>query len=170
VFAVRKVLEAKRIGEALAFAMPADRASSYNNICSDRHGEIYSLEGSATDCGWIYALDGYLVHTNHYTLPKMEKYELDPSSITCSIFRYYRALRLIEDQLGSVTVESLKSILRDHINKPGSICRHPDPGIHRLDVSETIFSVIFDLTNLEAHVLKGKPCSAEYTEFSLKSS
>jgi isopenicillin-N N-acyltransferase-like protein len=168
VFPVRKVLEAKRIGQALDFAMPADRASSYNNICSDSNGEIYSLEGSATDCGWIYAIDGYLAHTNHYLMPKMERFESDPNSITCSIFRYHRALRLLEDQLGAVTIDSLKSILRDHVNKPGSICRHADPGVHPLDVSETIFSVIFDLTHLEAHVLKGKPCSAEYAKFSLR--
>lgn len=168
VFPVRKVMEARRIGEALEYAMPADRASSYNNICADKNGEIYSLEGSATDCGWIYAVGGYLVHTNHYLMPKMEKYEADPSSIACSVFRYNRALRLIEDQLGAVSVESLKSILRDHVNKPGSICRHAEPGVHPLDVSETIFSIIYDLTKLDAYVLNGKPCTGEYAKFSLR--
>ena len=168
VFPVRKVMEAKRIGQALSSAMPGERASSYNNIVSDRSGEIYSLEGSATDCAWLYAADGYLVHTNHYTSPRMQKYESSPNDITCSIFRYNRAMRLIEDQLGGVTVESLKTILRDHVNRPCSICRHPDPNFHPLDVSETIFSVIYDLTKLEAHVLRGKPCSAEYARFSLR--
>ena len=168
VFPVRKILEARRIGEALESAMPHERASSYNNIISDKHGEIYSLEGSATDCAWLYAIDGYLVHTNHYTSPKMERFESDPSSIACSVFRYNRALRLIEDQLGEVTVDSLKSILKDHVNKPGSICRHAERGKHPLDVSETIFSVIFDVTNLEAHVLKGKPCTSTYVKLSLR--
>ena len=168
VFPVRKILEARRIGQALEYAMPPDRASSYNNICSDKNGEIYSLEGSATDCGWIYAIDGYLVHTNHYVLEKMERFEADRSSNACSIFRYHRALRLIEDQLGAVTVESLKGLLRDHVNKPCSICRHPDPGVHRLDISETVFSVIYDLTHTEAYVLKGKPCTTEYAKFSLR--
>jgi len=167
-FPVRKVLEARRIGEALESAMPEGRASSYNNICSDKNGEIYSLEGSATDCAWIYAIDGYIVHTNHYTSDKMLRFESSPAALGCSIFRYNRALRLAEDQLGAVTVESLKSIFRDHVNKPSSICRHADPGVHRLDVSETIFSVIYDLTNLEAHVLKSKPCAGEYAVFSLK--
>jgi isopenicillin-N N-acyltransferase-like protein len=168
VFPVRKVLEAKRIGEALAYAVPADRASSYNNICSDKNGEIYSLEGSATDCGWIYAVDGYLVHTNHYTVPKMERFEEDRNTISCSVFRYNRALRLIEDQLGEVSVESLKSILRDHVNRPDSICRHPQPGAHQLDATQTIFSVIYDLTHLEAHVVKGSPCSGEYAKLKLR--
>jgi len=39
----------------------------------------------------------------------MEKFEDDPNSISCSIFRYHRALRLLEDQLGAVTVDSLKN-------------------------------------------------------------
>lgn len=167
-FPVRKTLEAKRIGEAMDFAMPADRASSYNNIVTDRNGEVYSLEGSATDVAFLYAIDGYLVHTNHYTAPMMQRFESDPNAMTCSNFRYNRALRLIEDQLGSVTPESMMNIFRDHVNKPGSICRHPEPGVNKYDVSETIFSVIYDLTKLEAHVLKGKPCQSEYAKFALK--
>jgi len=167
-FPVRKVMDARRIGEALEWAAPAERASSYNNIVADRNGEIYSLEGSATDCARIYAIDGYLVHTNHYTVPKMERFEADPDSISCSVFRYNRALRLVESQLGNVTVESMKTILRDHVNRPGSICRHSEPGTHPSDVSETIFSVIYDLTELEAHILKGKPCAGEYEKLSLK--
>ena len=118
----------------------------------------------------MYASDGYLVHTNHYVVAKMQRYELDTSSaaLATSTFRYNRALRLIESQLGSVTVESLKDILRDHVNKPGSICRHPDPGLHPLDVSETILSLVFDLTRLEAHICKGRPCSGTFRKISLK--
>lgn len=171
-FPVRKVMEARRIGDALEWALPAERASSYNNICSDSNGEIYSMEGSATDCAWIYAVDGYVVHTNHYVAEKMQRYEIDTSSkaLATSTVRYNRALRLIEDQLGAVTVNSLKSILADHVNKPGSICRHADPGLHPLDESETIFSVVFDLTKLEAHICKGKPCKGTYSKLSLKKS
>jgi isopenicillin-N N-acyltransferase-like protein len=168
VFPVRKVLDAKRIGDALTSAMPANRASSYNNIVTDKNGEMYNLEGSATDCAWLYGIDGYLVHTNHYTAEKMRGFELEPDSMATSIFRYNRALRLIERQLGTVTVDSLTDIFRDHVNKPGSICRHMDPGIHRLDGSETIFSVVYDLTNLEAHICKGHPCDGTYVKHSLK--
>ncbi len=167
IFPVRRVLECTRIGAALEAAMPDGRASSYNNICSDRDGEIFSLEGSATDCAVIYAHDGYLVHTNHYTADRMRRFETDPDAMSCSVFRYHRARRLIQARLGEVTVESIASIFRDHVNRPGSICRHADPGAHRLDVSETIFSVIFDLTRLRAHVLKGKPCAGCYDTFQL---
>lgn len=167
-FPVRKVFEARRIGEALEAAMPDGRASSYNNIVSDKNGEIYSLEGSATDCAWIYAVDGYLVHTNHYTIEWMRKFEASPNSIACSVFRYNRALRLIEDQLGEVTLDSLISVLKDHVNRPCSVCRHANPRKHPLDASETIFSVVFDLTDLKAHICKGSPCTGAYEKISLK--
>lgn len=168
IFPVRKALEARRIGEALEFAMPRQRASSYNNICTDKNGEIYSLEGSATDCAWLYALDGYMAHTNHYTADRMQGYEADPLAMTCSIVRYHRALRLIERQLGDVTVESLAQLFKDHVNRPDSICRHRNRSHHPLDSSETIFSTIFDLTNLEAHVCKGNPCKGKYVTVRLK--
>jgi len=165
VFPVRKVLEARRIGEALEHAMPADRASSYNNICSDGNGEIFSLEGSATDFAVISATDGYIVHTNHYTVERMQRFEDAPSAMSSSHVRYFRALKLAEAMLGAVTVESMQGAFRDHVNKPDSVCRHADTRLHRLDVSETIFSVIFDLTNLRAHICAGKPCTGTYAEF-----
>ena len=168
IFPVRKVLEARTIGEALESAMPKERASSYNNICSDKNGEVYSLEGSATDCACIYASDGYLVHTNHYVAGKMLRYEEDPAAITCSIVRYNRALRLIKPQLGEVTVESMTRLFKDHVNRPDSICRHRNRRYHPMDSSETIFSTIFDLTDLEVHVCKGNPCKGTYVTVPLK--
>ena len=168
VFPVRKALEAKRIGEMISFAMPEDRASSYNNICSDSHGEIYSLEGSASDFAILYALDGYLVHTNHYLAEKMVKFESDPTSLSNSYVRYFRALKLAEGQLGSVTIESIASILKDHFNRHESICNHRNPKADKMDISETVFSVIFDLTDKVAHVCKGHPCEGTYKEFSFK--
>ena len=168
IFPVRKVFEATRIGEAIESAMPRDRASSYNNICTDSNGEIYSLEGSATDFERLYGVDGYMVHTNHYLSEKMRRFEEDPLAMTCSVVRYNRALRLIESQLGEVTVESMISLFKDHVNRPDSICRHPDPRLNPLDASETIFSVIYNLSKLEMHVCKGHPCEGSYARVSLK--
>ena len=167
VFPVRKTMEARRIGEALAWAMPKERASSYNNICSDRNGEIYSLEGSATDCAWLYAYDGYLVHTNHYLSEKMQRFESDPDGVVCSRVRYNRATRLIEGQLGEVTLSSMIDLFKDHVNRPDSICRHRDPSIPILDSSETIFSVIYEPKKLRLHACKGHPCEGRYVELDI---
>lgn len=168
VFPVRRILEADRIGQALSWAMPPGRASSYNNICSDSHGEIYSLEGSATDCAWIYASDGFLVHTNHYTVERMQKFEEYPYSLAGSKVRYNRATRLVKSRIGDVTIESMKELFKDHVNWPDSICSHADSSVNRLDTWETIFSVFYDLTELCAYVCKGHPCKGSYVRVGLE--
>ncbi len=170
-----KILGSTRIGEALEHATPSARASSYNhNICHSS-GEMYSVEASATDFGLLYPVDGYLVHANHFLTPDMHRYEnafgpvgsrtMYQSSST--IVRYHRALRLIRSQLGNVTIESLASILGDHVNRPASICRHPVTTEPKHDWSKTTFAVIFDTTKLRMLLCMGNPCEGEYKEYKL---
>jgi isopenicillin-N N-acyltransferase-like protein len=42
---VRAILAARRLGEALNHCLLPQRASSYNNVVADAHGEVYSMEG-----------------------------------------------------------------------------------------------------------------------------
>lgn len=174
-FAVRKVLASKTIGDALKAAVPEKRGSSYNNIVCDSNGEIYSMEGSATDFDALYACEGYLVHTNHYLSQRMAKYEgafetkHDKSPFKPdSIIRYNRALRLFKKELGKVTVDTFKKIMSDHVNFPWSICRHLDETLPPRERSKTIFSEIIDLTHLTMWVCRGNPCVGEYKKYGLE--
>ncbi len=60
-----KESEVLSMREAIDTAIMEQRASNYNQVIADANGEIYSIEGSAADYEAIYAVDGYLVHTNH---------------------------------------------------------------------------------------------------------
>ena len=157
---VRKILAARTIGEAIDAAILKERASDYNQVIADANGEIYSIEGSATDYAAIYATDGYLVHTNHFVAPWMRKFELDPQSISDSIVRYNRGTRLMKNAVPRVTVERLKGFLSDHVNRPGSICRHGDR-------VKTTFSVIINLTTLKMLLARGNPCEVAYAEYDI---
>jgi isopenicillin-N N-acyltransferase-like protein len=157
---VRKILAAKRIGEAIDAATLKQRASNYNQVITDYNGEIYSIEGSATDYAALYDTNGYLVHTNHYVAPWMRKFEYDPTRISCSIVRYNRANRLLKNNVGKITVEKLKELLSDHVNRPESICRHGD----RI---KTTFSIIINLNTLTMWLAKGNPCEVKYNEYNL---
>jgi isopenicillin-N N-acyltransferase-like protein len=157
---VRKILAAKRIGEAIDAATLKERASNYNQVITDSNGEIYSIEGSATDYAALYATDGYHVHTNHYVAPWMRKFEYDPTRISCSIVRYNRANRLLKNNVGKITVEKLKELLSDHVNRPESICRHGDR-------VKTTFSIIINLNTLTMWLAKGNPCEVKYNEYNL---
>jgi len=123
----RKMLVATRIGEAIDAALLKYRASNYKKVITDSNGEIYSIEGSATDYAPLYATEGYHVHTNHYIAPWMRKYELDPSRISCSLVRYNRGVKLLKNNVGIINVEKLKLFLSDHVNYPCLLYTSPSP-------------------------------------------
>ena len=154
----RKILSARTIGEAIDSAIFQPRASNYNMVLTDPNGEIYSIEGSGTDYEAIYANEGYLVHTNHYVSPRMRKYELDPQDITTSIVRYNRADRLMKNAKGKISVDMLKGFLQDHVNRPGSLCRHGEE-------TKTTFSVIINLSTKTMLLARGNPCESRYYEY-----
>jgi len=170
-----KIIGCRRVGEAIAAAVPPHRASSFtNNICHSS-GEVYSVEASATDFAVMNGVDGYIVHSNHYIHPKMVAYESLFGSVgnrslkdgTSSLVRYNRALRLIRSQLGEITVESLKAALKDHVNYPDSICRHPETGVPESEKYQTNFAVVFDLTGMKMHLCMGRPCKGKFVEHAL---
>jgi len=155
---VRKILAARTLGEAIDAAILKERASNYNQLITDASGEIYSIEGSATDYAPLYSTDGYLVHTNHYVAPWMRQFEFDTNGITSSIVRYNRGTRLLKRGLGGITVDKMKEFLSDHVNHPGSICRH-GKGV------KTTFSVIINLTTQTMLLARGNPCEVQYREY-----
>lgn len=169
--AVRKVLRETNIYDAIRTAVPDGRGDSYNNIICDANGEIYSIEGSATAFDALYAEDGWLVHTNHYTSPKMWRFEEDTSSrssdLFSSIVRYNRAKKLFKKELGRVDMGTFKRILSDHVGYPQSICRHWDPRLPEKDQSMTDYSAVFDVTNRLAWICIGNPCEGEYKKHEL---
>lgn len=175
-FVSRRILAARRIGDAISAVIPAERASSYNNNICHSSGEMYSVEGSATDYALLYPSNGYLVHTNHYLAPRMSRYEAlfsGPTGTslergTSSIVRFNRADALVRRSLGRITAETLSSILSDHVNFPDSICGHEDPGLPQLERSKTNYAVISDLTSLEMRVCLGNPCVGKWERFGLR--
>jgi len=81
--------------------------------------------------------------------------------------RLHRARRLLQSQLGHVTVESLQALLRDHVNFPDSICSHEDPDDPPHERECTLVSLIMDLTDRVLWAAPGPPCESEYTAHSL---
>lgn len=170
-----KVLTSRTTSDALSSAMPDGRASSFNNNICHSSGELYCIEGSATDFGVIYGFDGYNVHTNHYVHPRMICHEAlygPPGDRhiphgSSSLLRYNRATRLLLQQLGNVDVGTIKEILSDHVNYPSSICAHPENEKGVEDRYKTDFAVIMDLTRSKMMLCVGNPCKGEFTEHEL---
>lgn len=151
----RAILSARTVDEAVKIALHDNRASSYNNIISDGHGVIANVEGSATDYEVLQPVDGWLVHTNHYTHPRMLKYERTPNAITTSVARYNRARELMQTRAGYVTPELLRQFLSDHMANPVALCRHDEN-------TRTVFSAVIDLTRGTMDAAVGNPCQSVF--------
>ncbi|MBN1180181.1 MAG: hypothetical protein JXD18_13300 [Anaerolineae bacterium] len=157
---VRAILAARRLGEAMDACLLPQRASSYNNIIADADGEVYSMEGSATDCEPIYIDGDILAHANHYVSAPMRRFEAGQSSISGSVIRHNRAWRLLRENVGRLSPELFRVLLADHANYPVSICKH---GLE----SVTVFSMIVNLNERRAWIGRGRPCETTYFEHRL---
>ena len=74
--------------------------------------------------------------------------------------RFGVADRMLRAEAGAITVETMKSILRDHsfsggVGSEDTVCCHGHQGI-------SLASAIIDLATRELHVTKGPPCQSEY--------
>lgn len=158
---VRATLASRYLSEAMDHCLLPQRASSYNNVLADTNGEVYCMEGSATDCEPIYIEDDILAHANHYVNPSMRRFEVDRNSISNSVLRHNRAMRLLRENYGQLTPELFQKLLADHAGYPTSICKH---GVETV----TVFSIIIQLEQLRAWIGRGRACETEYVEYQLK--
>jgi isopenicillin-N N-acyltransferase like protein len=162
----RAVLNTTTIGQAIRACVPKLRAGGYHYLLADRHGELYSVETSATTHQIVYGEEGWLAHTNHYLSDKMRALE-EPGTYASSHVRLHRARRLLQAQLGEVSVVSLQALLRDHINYPDSICMHEDPADPPYEREMTLASLIMDLSQQVMWTAPGPPCQAEFRAYGL---
>ncbi len=158
---VRAILASRHISEAISHCLLPQRASSYNNVLADAYGEVYSMEGSATDCEPIYIEDDILAHANHYISPVMRRFEADRSKIGNSVHRHNRAMRLLHENYGHLTPELFQKLLADHAGYPASICKHGSESV-------TVFSIIIQLEKLHAWIGRGRACETTYFEYKLE--
>ena len=158
---VRAILGASTLSDAMKHCLIPQRASSYNNVIADGSGEVYSMEGSATDCEAIYIADDVMAHANHYIAPSMRRFELDRSSIANSIIRHNRADYLLRQNYGKLTPDLFRLLLADHAGYPTSICKHGTGSV-------TVFSIIIQLEYLRAWIGRGHACETEYIEYQLE--
>lgn len=153
----RAILAAGHLGEAMDACLLPLRASNYNNVIADASGEVYCMEGSATDCEPIYIDQNIMAHANHYISQPMRRFEANRNYIGGSILRHNRALRLLSENYGRLTPEVLMGLLADHANYPASICKHEGATV-------TVFSIIIKLNALKSWIGNGCPCQTCWQE------
>jgi isopenicillin-N N-acyltransferase-like protein len=166
----RELLYQKTIGDAIGAITRATRANSLNYVVADSNGELYDIEATPNDYDYIYS-DRMVVHSNHFLSQRM-KIERDfiKQNLPDTCIRSNRMQRLLKAQMGKIDVKILMSVLRDHINYPNSICRHPNPAEPEATRGKTLDSIIWVAKKKEAWLAKDSPCQGTYYKYSLDGS
>jgi isopenicillin-N N-acyltransferase-like protein len=155
----RRVLNSRRLDDALGAIMRAERAASTNYIVAHESGVIINFEASPAQVYPIYPEAGLLTHSNHFTATAALVQSIGCDVGPDSLYRIQRARDLLEQKIGDITVEDVQFALRDHAGYPRSVCRHTDD---TRDGSASIASIVIDLGARIMHVASGPPCENEY--------
>jgi isopenicillin-N N-acyltransferase-like protein len=153
---VRALLAEETSAGALAVALHPQRASSYNNLIAHRDGTLVNVEASATAVQLLDAEDGTTAHSNHYTAPEMERFELDPAGIADSRAR----LECGRARLAAADRPIGEDALLDMLSDPGISRSEPgDAG------TRTVFWCVMNPSQGRIDYGKGRPSERLVQQF-----
>lgn len=167
----RLMLEYSRMEEVLKLFHNIPLASNGNYVLCDGAGAILDVE--ATTAGPQILKDegaGYLAHTNHFVCARYANRENWDRSLPDSFPRLDRIHEMIQEDLGSITADRIKTYLSDHSNHPSSICRHPqtadlEKGFET--AGRTVASMISEPARGRMYVALGNPCESPFVTYAM---
>lgn len=160
---VAEILRQRTIGEALNAILRADRAGCFHFIITDET-EIYSVEATPRDVNIDYT-DGCVAHANHFTSEKFYTKQRIAQMRPDTFVRYNRMNRLLKEKFGAIDLEACMNFLRDHVNYPWSICRHPSEDPNEKLKGLTLDSWVIVPAKREFWIAHGSPCENEFKKY-----
>ncbi|MEU8137562.1 C45 family peptidase [Streptodolium elevatio] len=163
----RRVLDSPDPARALDVLFRTRAHIASNALLTHRSGFAIDVETTPGPNGWMYPVDGLLVHGNHYQafVPPQLAHTYRPSAPD-SLLRVPRAeaglRRCRETADPAETRKFIREAMSDHLGHPESLCTHPDPARPEVRRWATLLSSCVDLTTGEYRVTAGSPCENEY--------
>lgn len=158
-FSTRMALENRTLEGVYDTLKGLDYPSSHHSLFADRFGRILSCEFDSRAAAFG-RFEGLFVHTNHFLLPEMLRYERRSREACANSIARLDFLRgRLEESRGSVDVPLLKELLCSHENAPDCVCVHDRAG------SSTVASMINCLDDGVMLVSRGNPCENGYFEY-----
>jgi isopenicillin-N N-acyltransferase-like protein len=147
----RTILEQPNVAQAVALLQQHRLCSANNLVLADAGGHLADIEIRPEGVAeYTDTHPDRRVHTNHYVTTPFAPFETNSLADSCP--RLDRLNQLIHEQWGQITVEALKTMLADHANDPGGICRHGAAGFH------TVSGYIAEPAEGVLHVRRGHGC------------
>ncbi|MEZ4571424.1 MAG: C45 family autoproteolytic acyltransferase/hydrolase [Thermomicrobiales bacterium] len=146
-------------------------SSNGNYVLCDGEGEILDVEATTDGPEFLDDSDkGFIAHANHFCSARHATDENHRLSVADSFPRQQRIEALLEERLGSLTVEDLQGILRDDDNHPAGICRHPrsDNAADGFELAgQTVAALIAEPAHGRLHVSYGPPCQNPFVTYTM---
>jgi isopenicillin-N N-acyltransferase-like protein len=142
------------------------RCTSANHLLADRGGTILDVEATPAGCAIIEAMDDVLTHTNHCVAASLVDMDKGAREWAESRPRGRRAVELSGTR--PLAVADIQSLLTSHvIGADGSICVHADPNEPAAEQSETVGSMLIDVSAGAFDLIDGPPCGGTATRYAL---
>ena len=157
----RMMLECDHVDQIVRLYQKIPIAFNANYVVCDGHGDILDIE--ATTAGPEVFKDtgaGFFAHSNHFLCPRYAQTRKFPPEWKDSYPRLTRMNSLIKSKFGAISMDDIKTFLRDHEGYPTSICRHNGESL-------TVASLIAEPSERCLHVAAGNPCSGQYNRYSM---
>jgi len=163
---LRGILNAETLGDALGTVLRNPSGGCSHFLIGSKEGEAIGMEVGFHDVEVLYPAGGILTHANHFVGRKIRREDKGRVRYPDSLIRDYRALKLLQAKKKDLTLQDMEAVLRDHLNYPHSICRHPVPQMDELEGIVSLASVLMDLKSGVLYVAEGPPCQHQYAPFS----
>ena len=159
-----RILKSATMAEAIGAVTSHPRASAANYLIGHAEGEAVNLEAAPGGFNLIFPDNGIISHANHCKVSNAHITDLTPGLWPDTIMRDYRAGKILQQRSGRIDTVSIQKALKDHFDKPNSICAHINANLPPHDQEQTNVSLVMDLTDKKFLVAKGPPCEHEYIQ------
>jgi len=164
----RDALLSRSLDEAVKRVTSTAPACSANFLLSSAEGDAADVEIAPEDANLIEPEGGLITHANHFRDPEALGVEEPPSEYhASSVFREAR-LRALLLRKAPLTVPGALHALKDHKERPRSICRHADPKEPEADRTKTKIVAVMDLTRRGLTIGEGPTCRASVVRHTLR--
>jgi predicted choloylglycine hydrolase len=154
--------QCKDVDESIELIKTIPISSYCNLIITDKNASAVLVEISNAVKSFqrisSTSAQGYVCSTNHYTLPEMKR--LVKNRMKQSVDRYNSIVDNLKVEI--VDKKTLKNILSQHMPN-GLACHYYQDGLG------TLWSILFDVTNIQADICFGSPLANDWHTFDLSS-
>jgi predicted choloylglycine hydrolase len=160
-FVIRMLLDTcKNVDEAVELIQKLPISSNCNLILTDTNPEAVLAEiHSETKCFKKItknSSEGYICSTNHYNLPSMQAFV--KNKMNQSLYRYNAIVKTLNHNI--IDKETLKNLIASKMPN-GMACHFYSEGLG------TLWSILYDITNLKAEICFGSPLKNSFYPFDL---